>query len=335
MFSKYIASSSGFPLHSLAAAAVATLAPPFPRIVLLKLSLLSTSTAGNDRPTGYPEAKNTCPISEFLLNECGLCESQLSGILKKRPHLVRTRSTHTAQQAVQLLRDSGFTEDQVCKIITRNPSILTYNADRQLKPKIEFMKTLGLTAHEIGNVTCQGPRLLSHSIEKTVQPNILYLQNLFGSEADVSKVLKRVPGILVNTNMPERLRNKLKYLASFGIPENEIKDLVRRNPVILNVSMDKMQKNMDFIIHTAGLPAKFLLSCPLLPAFSLESRIKPRHKVLMSISALQPSERLPSLTYVLSLSERKFLEKYVNCSPYATKLLEIYRGKPVGLDVIQ
>jgi len=93
---------------------------------------------------------------------------------------------------------------------------------------------------------------------------------------------------------------------------------------------------MDFIIHTAGLPAKFLLKYPqLLYCFNLECRIKPRHKVLMSISAIQPSERLPSLTYVLSLSERKFLEKYVNCSPYATKLLEIYRGKPVGLDVIQ
>jgi len=321
-------------LHYMAAAA-AKRSPPFPRITLLKLSLISTSTAGNETPTGYPEAENTCPMSGFLLKECGLGQSQISTILRRSPSFVRKRSTFTAQQALQFMRDSGFTEDQVWKLITRNPFILTCNADRRLKPKMKFMETLGFTAQEIRNAACRAPRLLTCSLEKSLCPNILYLQNLFGSEA-VFKILKWTPRVLVfsNSNV-ECLENKLKHLASFGLLENEIKQLVRTSPDILTISMDKLQKIMDFFIHTEGLPAKFLLLNPTLPAYSLESRIKPRHKVLKAISAMKPIQRPPSLNSTLSLSERKFLEKYVNCSPHATKLLEIYRGQPVGLDIMQ
>lgn len=129
MISKYLALSFGSHLHRLAAAA-ATLSPPFSRVYLLKFSLLSTSTASNDTPLDFPETEKTCPISDFLLNECGLCQSQLSTALKRMPSLVVRTSIHTPEQAVQFMRDSGFTEHQVRKIITRTPAILTLIVDR-------------------------------------------------------------------------------------------------------------------------------------------------------------------------------------------------------------
>jgi len=124
-------------------------------------------------------------------------------------------------------------------------------------------------------------------------------------------------------------------LGSFGVPEDDIKEFARRNPIILTLSTDKVQKSMDYFIHTAGLPPKFLLAHSKLLLCSLECRIKPRHRVLKSISAMQPSKHLPSLTSVFLLTEQQFLEKIVKCSPHASKLLEIYSGKPVDLDIIQ
>nr|ABK26627.1 unknown [Picea sitchensis] len=279
MFPKYLASSLGSQRHPLAADAA--LCPPFPRIILLKLSRLSTKIdiADNDKPTGYPEAENTCPISEFLLNECGMCQSELSTILKRRPSLVATKSTHTAQQAVQFLRDSGFTEHQVRKTITSNPSILTFNADRRLKPKIEFMKTLGLTAQDFGNVLSYGFRLLTCSLEKTLRTNIQYLQNLFGSEANVSNVFKWAPHILLKSNGPESWENKLKHLTSFGLLEDEIMELVRRHPLILNTSMHKLQKNMTFSCILQGFLQSFfchILCLCLVTAWSVGSSLGTR-----------------------------------------------------------
>ena len=192
------------------------------------------------------------------------------------------------------------------------------------------MKTLGFTAQDIENVIPNAPRVFNSSLEKTFFPNIQYLQNLFGSEANISNVFKWAPHLLAKSNGPDIFEKKLKHLVSFGLLEDEIKELVRRHPQILYVSMDKVQKSMNFFMRTARLPPKFLLSHPNLVSFySLESRIKPRHKVLSAVSALQPFKRPPSLITALYLAEQKFLEKYVHCSHHATKLLEIYRGKSV------
>jgi len=160
--------------------------------------------------------------------------------------------------------------------ITRNSSILILNADRQLKPKIEFMKTLGLSAQDLRNVISSGSRILNGSLEKTLRPNIQYLQNLFGAEFNVSRLFKWAPRILYKRNGPELWENIMKHLRSFGLLEHDIKELVRRDPQLLKVSMDKVQKNMDFLMHTAGIPANFLFSYSrLVSTYSLERRIKP------------------------------------------------------------
>lgn len=94
-------------------------------------------------------------------------------------------------------------------------------------------------------------------------------------------------------SISEILENKLKYLASFGLPEDDVKELARRNPIILAISMDKVQKIMDYFRHTVGIPTKFLLTHFKLMLCSLEFRIKPPHKFLKYISAMQPSKCLP------------------------------------------
>jgi len=136
-------------------------------------------------------------------------------------------------------------------------------------------------------------------------------------------------------NGPETLRRKLKHLASLGLLEHEIKELIRKYPSVLNTSLEKMQKNMEFFIHIAGFPPNTVVSYPSIFNYSLETRIKPRHRVLKFITALQPSKRFPCLLSLLQISEQNFLEKYVKCSPDATTLLEVYSGKPVDLDNIQ
>jgi len=124
----------------------------------------------------------------------------------------------------------------------------------------------------------------------------------------------------------------MKYWTTFGLHEDEIKELFRRYPYILNVSMDKVQKNMEFFMHTAGLPAKLVLTYPnLVSHFSLECTIKPRHKVWSAVSAMQPSKRPRSLIRALQLNERRFLEEYVYSSPHGTELFELYSCKPALL----
>lgn len=136
-------------------------------------------------------------------------------------------------------------------------------------------------------------------------------------------------------NSPEILEKKLGQLASFGLLKEEIEELIKKCPTILNTSIDKMQKNMDFFIHTAGLPANIIVMYPALFGYNLENRIKPRYAVFKFISEMQLCKPIPSLASIMTLGEQKFIDKYMKASPYATRLLEIYSGKSVDLDIMQ
>eukprot|EP01018_Ginkgo_biloba_P040479 Gb_39322 [translate_table: standard] len=390
-------SSSLKSLH-LAATPPATI-HPFPSFNSSILLLFSTSVSVDDKCRSNSlqnaESKHSA-IAEFLLQECGLSQSELLTVFRRRASLLRTKSTQTAQQAVKLFRDCGFSEGQVRKIIVRNPSAIAMKVDGQLKVKIKLMETLGLTKEDFGSVISSEPRILTSSLEKTLYPNIAYLQCVFGSKANLSKALKRTPGLLlcniekrlepilnhlrrsgiqgelltflisrrsailtrnnllslkkkleyvknmgisegsktfiyaiiaVDCNGPEILERKLKHMASLGLLEHEVMELLKKSPDLLNSSMDKIQKNMDFLIYSARLPAKIVLSYPRLLKYSLEMRIKRRHKVFECIVAMQPSKHRLSLPSMLNISEGNFLKKFVKCSPQASILVEIYNGK--------
>jgi hypothetical protein len=61
-------------------------------------------------------------MSHFLLNECGLCQSELSTVLKRRPSCGRTRSTHTVQQAI-------------CSRVSTQKGTVVFSAERGLAMK--------------------------------------------------------------------------------------------------------------------------------------------------------------------------------------------------------
>jgi len=323
LFCKYLSSSLTSPLlHHLRTAT-------FPHITFLKPSLLFTSiAANNETPTRNPQPE----ISEFLLKDCGLCQSDLPVIFRRNPTLLACRSAHTAREVVKLLRDSGCTEEQVRKIIIEHPTVVCLKTDRQLKPKIELFKTSGITGKDLVNLISKYPRVLGSNLDKTLKPNIQYLQSMWESKDSVSKAFQKASHLLIYSDGPQIWERRMMHLASFGLLKEEIKELVWKNPQVLNISTDKMQKNMDFLIYTAQLPANIILKYPMLLRYSVEGRLKSRLQVLKFRSAVQPSERLPNLADAFQLGNLKFVDKYVKCSPDATKLIEIYSGKSVHLD---
>jgi len=85
--------------------------------------------------------------------------------------------------------------------------------------------------------------------------------------------------MVVNYHIPGILDLKLKHLASFGLPQDELKKPIRKRSVLLNSFMDKMQKILDFLIHTAGLPPYIVGN---VWDTSSSIRIKPHKKVFNS-----------------------------------------------------
>ncbi|GLJ34113.1 hypothetical protein SUGI_0685690 [Cryptomeria japonica] len=226
--------------------------------------------------------------------------------MRRRRNLLRSKSDHTAREAVHLLKDSGFTENKLKNTILRNPSILTLRVDSQLKPKMEFLKKLGLTTPDIVLIIFRRPRLLTMSLENCLVPRIVHLETLFGSEVHLCKALRRAPllldcdfkkqviprveylknniGILkdsvgfaralnaVLNHSFETLEKKTKHMASLGLAEEDISQIIKRQPGALRHSTQKMKENIDFLIRTTGLEPKIVASNAVILSFSVEKQ---------------------------------------------------------------
>ncbi|XP_057842140.2 transcription termination factor MTERF6, chloroplastic/mitochondrial [Cryptomeria japonica] len=367
-----------------------------PYSIFSKYSLFSTSNLSNvtEEKEDYRQRQQNA-MAEFLLNECGLSESQVSGLCSRRAKMFETKSTHRAQQAVQFFRDSGFTENQVRKILFMHPPVLNLEVDTQLKPKIEFMKELGFTGSNLRHFLSLRPRLVSIKLEQTLSPKIPALISLFGSKLNLCKALMSYPEILeckvenlkpkidilklsgiqdelfldvmklrpklifsnseevlklkieyvrnwgvlkgskafvaalfaVDSSGLDNFENKIKHMAKLGLLENEIIHIVKRAPRTFANSIDKTEKNMDFLKHTAGFKPNIVVSYPCLLYYSIENRMRPRHKVIEFLRETEPSRLSTDLAPMYILSEQNFALKFLMGNPEATKLFEKYKVK--------
>jgi mTERF domain-containing protein len=95
---------------------------------------------------------------------------------------------------------------------------------------------------------------------------------------------------------------------------NKFSELSRREPRILGLSEEKLKRNVDFLVNSAGLPLADLVKYPNLFSLSLEKRIIPRYRVIEALKSMQVQElkRETTLRDMVQLTEKDFLDKYVN-----------------------
>jgi mTERF domain-containing protein len=79
---------------------------------------------------------------------------------------------------------------------------------------------------------------------------------------------------------------------------------------------------VDFLVKTVGLQLADILKYPDLFANSLETRMIPRYRVLEAIKSMQVSKRKMCFPRIIGLTEKRFLEEYVNSSAEFSSVLQ-------------
>ncbi|GLJ34123.1 hypothetical protein SUGI_0685820 [Cryptomeria japonica] len=309
-----------------------------PTISLQSLRFLQFSPLSSS--SSFPSTPSLNVISDFLTKECGFSSYQVTTVMRRYPLLLKSKSDHTAREAIHMLKDSGFTDNQLKSTILRSPTILSLTVDGNLMPKMEFLKSLGLAPQIIS----RNSRLLTISLENSLGPKITHLRNLFGSNVHLCRALKMVPELLtadfekqvkpkmeyVKNNIGvsegstaflralnaiisqsfETLEKKIKHMASLGLAEEEILLILKGNPIILSCSTKKVKGNIDFLIYIAGLMPRIFATYPVILSYSVEKRLKPRYEVFKYLRTNQQSKPLPSLPTFFQLSEKEFLKRF-------------------------
>lgn len=189
----------------------------------------------------------SCPLSslksvEGCLSSMGIERSALGRILDMYPQLL-TMDPYSDLYPVFdfLLNEVRIPFPDIRKSIIRCPRLLVCDVSNQLRPALKFL------TQELGfeGITCNTTVLLVSSVQGTLLPKIEYLQSLGLTYAEVVNMVIRSPGLLTFS-----IHNNFKPKAEYFFKEmnKDVKELKR-------------------------FPQYF--------SFSLEGKIKPRHRLLL------------------------------------------------------
>jgi mTERF domain-containing protein len=323
----------------------------------LKFPNLCTGTAV---PSTTPPDRGV--VTEFLVNKCSLTEEEIKKTFKHCNCFLRLKSVQNCEEVLELLNGCGLTTPaQIRKVALFNPRLFFQRSERNIKSKLSFLRIfmkeddivrlinndrrfiqlskdrlksavsvlqkLGIEGEALSEGLARQPRLLTAS-EKDVMESFKEVEDL-GIKKGSKTFAYALRGILGVEK--EKLDRRRLCLTGLGFSEYQISFILRRQPMILGLSEEKVKRNVDFLVNSAGLPLDDFVKYPLLFSRSLEKNIIPRFRVMEALKSMHLLNTEMSFIFLVKLTKKKFLEKYVNSNADCSSvLLDIYHGGKAG-----
>lgn len=295
-------------------------------------------------------------ITQFLQNECGLTEANITTGFRHCNNLLNRQSTESLENIVQLFKDCGLSKPQIRTAFLSNPRLLELNAESNLKPKIALFRTF-LREEDLRKIISANARIFNKNLEYTMktsvpllreygfqgnalselltkQPHLLITSAKHITEAfelagnlgltKASKMFAYVFQLIISTGRDNTVR-KLQNLQGFGFSEEQVKTMCKRMPCIMGITEENMKRTMDFI-NSVSLPLSDVVKYPVILSCSLETRLIPRYRVIEALNSMSLSKKPRSFPISVTLSEKDFLKKYLDCYAESSELLTIYKG---------
>ncbi|XP_064985929.1 transcription termination factor MTERF15, mitochondrial-like [Musa acuminata AAA Group] len=290
------------------------------------------------RSTENPDA-----VVNFMRSQ-GFDGAGIRKVISANPRYLSYNVEKNLAPKFQFLRDLGLSESVIVDAILKNNGILLYNVHRYLVPKLEMWESLMGSRELVLKHLKKRSWFFFSSVEKTLHPNLKFLRDECGiPEERVSVVLRSHPQLISQKpeslralvaradelGMPrqsrmfvrtlealhmvskERFEAKVEFMRRFGWSESEFSSAVRKAPTFIGMSLDMLRRKVEFFIYVVGYTPSFIADKSYLLLFSLLKRVIPRFRVtemLKSKGLLTGQAKFP---YILTLSDTKFLEKFV------------------------
>jgi mTERF domain-containing protein len=200
---------------------------------------------------------------------------------------------------------------------------LTYDWKSIIQPNVELLIKEGVPEERVVKMIVAQPRIIYQRRDRMVYA-VNAVKNL-GLEPKAPMFIYALRSILSMNEFT--WKKKIEVMKSFGWTEEEILRAFKQYPFQLSSSEEKMRKSMDFLLNTIKMERQAIIACPKFLMYSTEKRLRPRYDVLKILKSKKLIEIGKKTNYLLTVSEKNFLENYV--TKYADKvpgLLEVYRG---------
>ncbi|KAF8015985.1 hypothetical protein BT93_H1514 [Corymbia citriodora subsp. variegata] len=289
----------------------------------------------------------------------GFTPDQISHIVRRFPALLLSDPDKTLLPKINFLCSRGISDLELAKLVVAVPKILSRSLEKHLVPTFDYIRNLFQSDERAIAAIVRAPRLLYEDPQAEFVPEITTLRNAGVPEVNIRHVvlyhgqifwcqslrfhetmnrvkemgfdpskLSFVIALHVIMSISESMwRKKIGVYGKWGWSEEVVTLAFRKYPLCMALSESKITAAMDFFVNVVGLDSLVIAQRPLAITFSLGKRIVPRgsvFQVLLSKGLIKPC----SLTTLLTVSEKKFLEKFVtNYLREAPQLLAIYNEK--------
>ncbi|XP_021627201.2 transcription termination factor MTERF15, mitochondrial [Manihot esculenta] len=330
-------------------------------------------------------------IISYLINSCGLTLKSAQSVSKYK--FLRFQTPERPDSVLRLLREHGFTISQISKIVKTRPHLLLAHPEKTLLPKLEFLRSIGFSRTGLSVMVSRNPDFLARSLERWLIPtyeilksvlvsdekvvktlnnrfisflpkrffnNYSLLREIGVSESSISYLLSQSPQAMSEEvskfavqvekvmklgfdpskfNFVEAVRvfhglssksweQKMKVYKRFGLSEDEIWSMFRKYPTCMALSEKNVIDTMDFLVCKMGWQPAAVAKTPLMLGFNLERRIMPRCSVVRVLLLKGLIKADVHLSSVLIPSEKFFFERFVTkYQEHLPELLDIFHKK--------
>jgi mTERF domain-containing protein len=259
----------------------------------------------------YPAVLSSVTIGDrldFYLHELGLAPAEVRRFIFASPYrLLAAGIDSRLRPNYRLLRDLLGSDKNVLTAVKQSIELIYDNLEVVLLPKVQALRDYGVTEEVLVKLVTTHPKALVH--RSTRFDEGLAAMKEFGV-SPTSGIFPYAFGLFAKIYQSKWDRRVENYL-SLGWTKEQIIRAFVKHPYCMSVSDDKVRQLMGFFSEKLGWGPEHVSSAPTILSFGYEKRLLPRYKVLeilVSRDVLKKGIKMSHLT----LSEKKFVDRYVN-----------------------
>ncbi|EPS58018.1 hypothetical protein M569_16800 [Genlisea aurea] len=214
-----------------------------------------------------------------------------SKALHLNPNL-RSAPLSTLQSVTRCLYSMGLDLSSIGRILDMHPKLLTVDPYSDIYPVLDFLlNTVELPFPEVSKSIQRCPRLLVTDVDAQLRPTFEFLSDLgfVGSNR-----LNSQTSLLLVSSIESTLMRKIDFFVGIGIDYDDVRNMVLRSPGLLTFSIENnLRPKVEYFLNEMKGDLGEIKSFPQYFSFSLERKIRPRHRLLMDYGfSLSLSEML-------------------------------------------
>ncbi|GMH15357.1 hypothetical protein Nepgr_017198 [Nepenthes gracilis] len=262
------------------------------------------------------------PKFEFFYS-IGFTKQDLPQFLHSNPTFLRRSIRDHVIPLYSIIRSVLHTDAKVVATMKRAGWGLHRYVNRDLGPNVAYLKEAGVPRSKIALLLRGYPSdlLLKHaefckSVDKVID---------LGFDASMTVFVVAVHALNKGYNFTRDRCSKI--YREWDWSDEDIVTAFRRHPGCLLLSEKKLTRTLDFLVNKMGCRAGQIAKCPSVLFRSLERTIIPRCSVVQ-VLLIKGLKKDWSLSYVLSATEKIFLERFVTrYYDIVPQLMSVYQQK--------